>query len=259
MKNHLEELDILGYTLIENVLTTEETQEIITQLERTWKIQEQEVSDKFDIREIAENNIVRAPFAYDDVFYKTLNNPKIIPFIKETLGDYFILSQQNGVMVEPNLTHSQNKWHRDFPNMHYVSDPILAVNAFFCLTDFTFETGATQLLPHSHKIKYIPSDDYFSKHGISIESKAGSVFLFNTMLFHRTGINISQEKRIGLNHLYTKYLFKQQIDIPALLNFEAPKDPFLNMLMGFDSLVPTSTLDYRLIRKANNDKKNKNK
>ena len=218
-------------------------------------VQEKETSEKFDIKEIAENNIVRAPFAYDEIFYKTLNNPKIIPFIKSILGDYFILSQQNGVMVEPNLTHSQNKWHRDFPNMHYVSDPPLAINAFFCLTNFSFETGATQLLPHSHKVKHIPSDEYMEKHGISIEAKAGSVFIFNTMLFHRTGINISQEKRVGLNHLYTKYLLKQQIDIPALLNFKVFKDPFLNMLMGFDSLVPTSTLDYRLIRKANHDKK----
>lgn len=257
MKNHLEELDILGYTLIENVITPEEASEIVTKLEETWKVQEQETLDKFDISKIAENNIVRAPFAYDDIFYKTLNNPKIIPFIKEILGSYFILSQQNGVMVEPNLTHSQNKWHRDFPNMHYVSDSPLAVNAFFCLTDFTFETGATQLLPHSHKISYIPSEDYFEKHGVSIEAKAGSVFLFNTMLFHRTGINISQEKRVGLNHLYTKYLFKQQIDIPALLKFKTPEDPFLNMLMGFDSLVPTSVIDYRSIRKANNDRKNR--
>ena len=71
MKKHLEELDILGYTLIENVITPEEVKEIITKLEDTWKIQEQEVSGKFDIREIAENNIVRAPFAYDDIFYKT--------------------------------------------------------------------------------------------------------------------------------------------------------------------------------------------
>ena len=52
MKKHLEELDILGYTLIENVITPEEAKEVITKLEDTWKIQEQEVSDKFDIREI---------------------------------------------------------------------------------------------------------------------------------------------------------------------------------------------------------------
>ena len=49
-----------------------------------------------------------------------------------------------------------------------------------------------------------------------------------------------------------KYILKQQIDIPSLLNHKAPTDPFLNMLLGFDSKVPTSVLEFRQIR---NDKK----
>jgi hypothetical protein len=257
-KHHLEELDVLGYTLIKEALLPEEVEELKSELERIWDIQEKETEGIFNIKEIAENNIVRAPLAYSKSFIKAYNNSKTIPLIKEVLGDYFILSQENGVIVHPNLTHSQNKWHRDLSHMNFVSDPPLAINAFFCLTNFTIETGATQLLPHSHKINYEPSADYMSNHGISIEAKAGDVFLFNSMIFHRTGINVSQGKRIGLNHIYTKYILKQQIDIPALLDFKAPADSFLSMLLGFDSRVPTSVLDYRLIRKASNERK-KNK
>jgi ectoine hydroxylase-related dioxygenase (phytanoyl-CoA dioxygenase family) len=252
---HLEELDILGYTLVKNALQPLEVKELKNELERIWNIQEKEVEGVFNIKEIAENNIVRAPLAYSDLFIKAYNNSKTIPLIKEILGDYFILSQENGVIVHPNLTHSQNKWHRDLSHMNFVSDPPLAINTFFCLTNFTVETGATQLLPHSHKINYEPSAEYMSNHGISIEAEAGDVFLFNSMLFHRTGINVSQGKRIGLNHIYTKYILKQQIDIPALLDFKAPEDPFLNMLLGFDSRVPTSVLDYRKIRKVSSDRK----
>jgi ectoine hydroxylase-related dioxygenase (phytanoyl-CoA dioxygenase family) len=255
ISKHLEELEILGYTLIKNALQSSEVEELRNELERIWDIQEKEVEGVFNIKEIAENNIVRAPLAYSDLFIKAYNNSKTIPLIKEILGDYFILSQENGVIVHPNLTHSQNKWHRDLSHMNFVSDPPLAINTFFCLTNFTVETGATQLLPHSHKINYEPSAEYISNHGISIEAEAGDVFLFNSMLFHRTGINVSQGKRIGLNHIYTKYILKQQIDIPALLDFKAPEDPFLNMLLGFDSRVPTSVLDYRKIRKVSSNRK----
>jgi len=255
INKHLEELEILGYTLIKSALQPAEVEELKNELERIWDIQRKEVEGIFNIKEIAENNIVRAPLAYSDSFIKAYNNSKTIPLIKEVLGDYFILSQENGVIVHPNLTHSQNKWHRDLSHMNFVSDPSLAVNAFFCLTNFTVETGATQLLPHSHKINYEPSAEYISNHGISIEAEAGDVFLFNSMLFHRTGINVSQGKRIGLNHIYTKYILKQQIDIPALLDFKTPEDPFLNMLLGFDSRVPTSVLDYRKIRKVSSDRK----
>lgn len=257
IKKHLEELNILGYTVIENVLSSEELEIIKEKITNVYAIQKQETEGYFDITQTVENNIARMPFAYDEYFYNLLNNNKIIPYIKEVLGDYFTLQTQNGVIVHPNLTHSQNKWHRDLSYMNFVSDPPLAVNAFFCITDFNLKTGATQLLPHSHKINYEPSPEYFSKHSISVEAKAGSVFLFNTMMFHRTGLNTSDSIRIGINHLYTKYILKQQIDIPALLDFKTPEDPFMSMLLGFDSHVPTNVLNYRLARKASADKKKK--
>lgn len=248
MKKHLEELNILGYTVLENVLSPEEIQLAQSKIFSVYETQKQETEGHFDISQTVENNIARMPFAYDEYFYNLLNNNKIIPYIKEILGDYFILQTQNGVIVEPNLAHSQNKWHRDLSYMNYVSNPPLAVNAFFCITDFNLKTGATHLLPYTHNINFEPSPEYMEKHAVHVEAKAGSVFLFNTMMFHRTGLNISDGTRIGINHLYSKYILKQQIDIPSILNFKSPEDPFLNMLLGFDSKVPTSVLEFRQIR-----------
>jgi ectoine hydroxylase-related dioxygenase (phytanoyl-CoA dioxygenase family) len=253
---NLEELEILGYTIIPNVLSKDELKLIKKSVYEVYKLQEQETEEFFDLTLTPESNIARMPFSYDHIFYNLLNNSKIIPFIKQILGDYFILQTQNAIIVNPNKTHSQNKWHRDFPYMNFVSNPPLAINAFFCITDFDFNTGATQLLPHSHNVNYQPSEEYFSKHGVSVNAEAGSVFLFNTMTFHRTGLNISSQDRIGINHIFSKYILKQQIDIPALLNFNAPEDEFLSMLLGFDSRVPTSILDYRQVRKRGFDKKN---
>ena len=258
MMKNLEELEILGYTVIPNVLSKEELTLIKQSVTEVYQTQERETQKFFDISATPESNITRMPFAYNACFYNLLNNKKIIPYIKEMLGDYFILQTQNAIIVNPNKTHSQNKWHRDFPYMNFVSNPPIAINAFFCITDFNFNTGATQLLPHSHNVNYQPSDEYFSKHGISVNAEAGSVFLFNTMIFHRTGLNISDQDRIGINHIFSKYILKQQIDIPALLNFEVPEDEFLSMLLGFDSRVPTSVLDYRQVRKKGFDKKNAN-
>ena len=111
-KKHLEELNILGYTIVKEALSLDDVEELRNEVERVWKVQEKEVDGVFNIKEIAENNIVRAPLAYSDSFIKAYNNSKTIPILKEILGDYFILSQENGVIVHPNLTHSQNKWQR---------------------------------------------------------------------------------------------------------------------------------------------------
>ena len=106
INKHLEELEILGYTLIKNALQSSEVEELKNELERIWDVQEKEVEGVFNIKSIAENNIIRAPLAYSDLFIKAYNNSKTIPLIREILGDYFILSQENGVIVYPNLTHS---------------------------------------------------------------------------------------------------------------------------------------------------------
>lgn len=248
MKQHLEELDILGYTVIEDVLTKEELEMVTVKIKHIYDLQRKETEPFFDLDSTEERNIARAPFVYDDYFYNLLNNPKVIPYIKALLGDYFILQAQNGVIVEPQLVHSMSKWHRDLSHQNFVCDPLIAVNAFYCITDFNAQTGATMLIPHSHKINYPPSPEFMQKHGISVNAPAGSVFLFNTMMFHRTGSNVSNGLRIGLSHMYTKYFIKQQMDIPALLNFKVPEDPYMRMLMGFDSLVPTNILEYRKVR-----------
>ncbi|MES2701508.1 MAG: phytanoyl-CoA dioxygenase family protein [Bacteroidota bacterium] len=247
-KHHLEELDILGYTIVKDVLNKEELAEVTRRILAVNELQKQETAPYFDITQTDENNIARAPFIYDDYFYKLLNHPKVIPLIKELLGSYFILQAQNGVIVEPQLEHSMGRWHRDLSHQNFVCDPLIAINAFYCITDFNSSTGATKLIPHSHKIAYPPSPEFLDKYGISVDAPAGSVFLFNTMMFHRTGSNVSKGPRIGLSHMYTKYFIKQQMDIPALLNFKAPEDPFMNMLLGFDSWVPTNVLEFRKVR-----------
>jgi ectoine hydroxylase-related dioxygenase (phytanoyl-CoA dioxygenase family) len=244
-KHNIEELEILGYTIIEDVLSKEELAIVTEKILAVNEMQKKETEPFFDITQTDENNIARAPFVYDDYFYNLLNHPKVMPFIKELLGNYFVLQAQNGVIVYPHLQHSMSRWHRDLSHQNFVAEPLIAVNAFFAITPFNSQTGATMLIPHSHRIGYPPSPEYREKYGISVDAPAGSVFFFNTMLFHQTGRNVSDGPRIGLSHMYTKYFIKQQMDVPALLKFKAPQDPFMNMLLGFDSWVPTDVLEFR--------------
>lgn len=248
MQHHVEELDILGYTVVEDVLNVDELAHVRAKILEVYEIQKKETEPYFDITETEENNIARSLFLYDDHFYHILNHPTIIPLIEKVLGNYYVLFGQNGVVVHPQEEHSMSRWHRDLSHMNFVCDTTLALDVFFCITDFNSQTGATKLVPGSHKINYEPSLEFMEKYGVSVTAKAGSVFLFNAMLFHRTGSNVSKGPRVGLNHMYTKYILKQQIDIPASLNYEMPEDPHMQMLLGFGSLVPNNLLNYRKFR-----------
>ncbi|WP_255573745.1 phytanoyl-CoA dioxygenase family protein [Dyadobacter helix] len=124
----------------------------------------------------------------------------------------------------------------------------MGCNAFYCLDTFNSETGATFLLPFSHRVSKIPSTEFVEKYSIQINAAPGSVILFDSMLFHRAGYNTSQQVRRGINHVYTKAIIRQQIDFPDLLGGRYSEDKFLNMLLGYGSPSVKSVEDFRTRR-----------
>jgi ectoine hydroxylase-related dioxygenase (phytanoyl-CoA dioxygenase family) len=68
-----------------------------------------------------------------------------------------------------------------------------------------------------------------------VNAKAGSVLVFDSMLYHRAGSNRSAFKRRALNHLYTLPFLKQQISIPDALQGRFKDDGFLSKFLGYES------------------------
>jgi ectoine hydroxylase-related dioxygenase (phytanoyl-CoA dioxygenase family) len=74
---------------------------------------------------------------------------------------------------------------------------------------------------------------------------AGSVFFFDAMTFHRTGVNRSNRIRRGINHVIGVPILAQQIDIPAMLGTEEPADPWLSGYLGYRWRAPNNIADWR--------------
>jgi ectoine hydroxylase-related dioxygenase (phytanoyl-CoA dioxygenase family) len=115
----------------------------------------------------------------------------------------------------------------------------------FAIDPFTTETGGTIVLPHSHRHDTMPSENYLLQHATQITASAGSVLIFDAMVFHRAGVNRSSQIRRGVNHLYTIPLLKQQYDFPAVLGESFSEDPAIRRLLGYDSRVPKNALEWR--------------
>lgn len=249
----LEEFQILGYTVIENVLSPEELHVLRNELDRIYAIQEKE-SGKELLKSIHEEFLARALPAYSEIFTELACRKPLIDLVKKVLGDYFIVHLQNGIINMPNEEHHQSSWHRDLPYQNWVSSEPLGINVFYCLDDFNAQTGGTILLPFSHKIAYMPSDSYVAKHAIQVEAKAGSVLFFDSMLFHKAGYNSSQQIRRGVNTLYAKAILRQQIELPSIMPEETAADPFRSMLFGYDAQTPLSVDNFRKKRFAKKQK-----
>lgn len=231
----VEEICIAGYSIVPGVLSESELEIIRHKLDEVYDLQVKEVGGEEHLREMNDAHIVRLLLAYDEYFLTLATNPNVLAIVERLLGDYFIIAQQNGIINPPGLENYQISWHRDLSYQHFVSTRPLAISALFCIDDFSKETGGTHVLPGSHKSEPFPSQDFVEKNQYCVTAKAGSVLVFDSMLYHRAGSNRSSFKRRALNHLYTLPFLKQQISIPEALQGKFRDGGFLSKFLGYES------------------------
>lgn len=238
-----EKVKNLGYAIVDSGYTDAELQNISAEFDiaRARYIGQYGESR---LRGINELHTMRALFTHaGELFLQLALNKNLHSVLAALIQGKYILNQQNGIINPPQETYNQGAWHRDLPYQHFVSSKPLAINALFCLDDFTLANGATFVIPASHKSESFPSANYIRENSIQIEAKAGSFILLDCMLFHSGGFNSTGLSRRAINHVYNIPYFKQQINIPKnthafhLTDYE--KD-----LLGFNSLEKNSIEDY---------------
>ena len=252
---HVEEIGISGFTVVTGVIDESELPEVRRRVDQVYEKQLNEISGAENLRQINDELIARCLLAYDDYFLAVATSAKIMALLRTLLGDYFTLLQQNAVINLSDRISYQTSWHRDLIYQHFIPSRPIAVSALICLDDFSKETGGTHLLPGTHKLEKFPSQVYVQQHELAVNAKAGSAIVFDSMLFHRGGVNTSRNPRRGLNHLYSLPFIKQQIDIPRILNGKYADDDFLRKFLGYESQPADSVVEWRMKRLKAVDKK----
>jgi ectoine hydroxylase-related dioxygenase (phytanoyl-CoA dioxygenase family) len=238
-----EQVRRLGYAVLDSGFATAEL-ELISNAFNVMRGNYIQKYGEERLRSTNEFHTIRAPLAHGDpVFVRLATNKNLIVLLGKLLVGKFILNQQNGVINPPSETYNQAAWHRDLPYQHYISNTPLAVNALFCVDDFTAENGSAFVLPATHKSVNYPSQAYIQRNALQVEAKAGQYILLDCMLFHSGGFNQSKRERRAVNHVFTIPYFKQQIKLPDLMgHVELEKSQ--KELLGFDFQEPTSIDQY---------------
>lgn len=236
-----------GFMVLDQVLTSEEVKDLCVRLDRVYEAQVGEVGEQV-LEQTRERDLVRCPLAYDPVFLELATKKRVLDVIEGVLGKRFLLHLQNGIINRPEREHHQSSWHRDLPYQEWTSSKPLALGCLFCLEDFNQETGGTVVLPGSHLFETPPGEEYIRNHECQITACSGSAILFDAMVYHRAGHNKSKIVRRGVNHVYTTEILKQQIDLPRALEGKYDDDPFLRILLGYESQPAASVSDYRAAR-----------
>lgn len=244
-----EQLRNLGFAIIDAGYTPDEIQSLSNAFEAA-RIAYGTKHGLEALRKINEHNTVRAPLIHGGRAFQDLAaNQNILDLLRTAISGKFILNQQNGVINPPREGYNQGSWHRDLPYQHFVSSKPLAINAVFCLDDFTRENGATFVLPASHLHEEFPSNQYVMRNAIQVEAKRGSFIVLDCMLYHAGGFNHSSLERRAINHVYTVPYFKQQINLAAIM-IDHHISADLTELFGFSLQEPRSIEEYLKSRKG---------
>ena len=231
-----------GYQIFENILKPEEILNYKQIAFNILKKQENEFGiDKLKL--INEKDMIRSPFLYNEKFKDLFYNQFAMKVVEDILGEYAILSLQNGIVVSPNQNHHQSFFHRDIIHQEFISSTPLAINLYYCLDDYNEKNGGTTFIPHSHKKEKLNLSDKCE----TPEVKAGSVILFDSMVFHKAGTNNTDRFRCGINNMYTLPFIKQQINYTICLK-KKTNDSKFNRLMGFESREFLNVKDFRNYR-----------
>ena len=174
--------------------------------------------------------------AYAPEFLEVATAPPLMKLAARVLGDEFLLLMQNGIINRSERENHQAKWHRDLNYQHWTSSKALAVNALFCIDDFTLENGATFVLPGTHHVPEFPTAGFTRKFERQIQAPAGSFLILDAMLFHRAGANRANGVRRAVNHVIGRPFMAQQIDLPSALEragIEPSGDPAVRRYLGY--------------------------
>jgi ectoine hydroxylase-related dioxygenase (phytanoyl-CoA dioxygenase family) len=245
-----ERIRLVGYTVLPGRFSPPEIADLGARLERVMARQVEEFGGADRMAAIGDTLTARCPLLYDEAFASLAAHAGVLALCRELLGEYFILMQQNGVINPAGQRHAQVAYHRDLPYQHFVASRPLAISALFCIDPFRPETGATTVLPASHRMEAFPSTQVAADLDTSVTAEPGSFIVFDSMLFHRAGENRSDRSRRAVNNVYSTPIIAQQISLPDALQGKYVDDPVLARLFGYGVSPAASVVAWRERRLA---------
>ena len=171
----------------------------------------------------------------DPLFRELIQHPTAVAMVRAVIGPQFMISNFTANIARPGSRSMA--LHSD--QSLVVPEPWLepwAVNIIWCLTDLTFENGATLYVPGSHRWTRradVPADA--AQRLRPFEAKAGSIVVMDGRMWHTSGANItSGQDRALLFGYYTAPFLRPQVNWNACLSAEtiAALSPNLHDWLG---------------------------
>lgn len=171
------------------------------------------------------NVLSRAP-----VFSDLVEHPAALRLVRSVLGWPMLLGNISANITGPGGGEMVLHADQIFVPTPWPSTP-QGCNAGWCVDEFTADNGATCFVPGSHLLNRPPAaDDMVDP--VPFEAPAGSLVVFDSRLWHRTGNNRTADRhRAAIFAWYTRPIYRTQE------NWFLSLDPSVRQFASDDMLV----------------------
>jgi ectoine hydroxylase-related dioxygenase (phytanoyl-CoA dioxygenase family) len=143
------------------------------------------------------------------VFIDIAEHPTALRLLRSVLGWPMLLGNLSANITGPGGGEMVLHADQIFVPTPWPAEP-QGANAAWCIDDFSAENGATCFVPGSHRW-HRPPDERDDVEAVPLEAPAGSLVVFESRLWHRTGYNrTADQRRAGLFGWYTRPIYRTQ-------------------------------------------------
>lgn len=243
-----------GFVFPLDILGEAETKEIRADLEAG----EKELADRPE--ELA--MLLSYPDRLLPSFDRLVRHPKLIEAASQILGPDLMVWSSGLFIKEANTPHFVT-WHQDLT--YWGLDDAEEATAWFALSAANLDSGCMRFVPGSQKKQLVPHVDSFAEgnllsrgqevavevddsDGVDVILKPGQASLHHGHLFHASGPNKTNDRRIGAAIRYIKPSMKQRTGDKSLVALVAGEDRYGNFTIAGTPKGRLQESDFALCR-----------
>lgn len=189
-------------------------------------------------------DMLKLLYAYPDrllpAFDALTRHPALIAAATRVLGpDLMVWS--GALFVKEAQSPKVVSWHQDLT--YWGLDDAQETTCWVAISEASEQSGCMKFLPGSHKNRIVPHVDTFDENNLLSRGqeiavavreadavpaalKAGQASMHHGHLFHASGPNVTDDRRIGTAIRYIKPAMKQQTGVKSLVSLVAGQDDF---------------------------------